>query len=218
LRGKAPIALRVGSVMNRYKMRKHFRLSIEETSFSFVRNEQNIAQEPALDGIYVIRTTVSATTLRPEQTVRAYKRLAQVERVFRSLKSVDLKVRPIYHRLEQRVRAHAFLCMLAYYVEWHMRQTLAPMLFDDPAAGEAQRRSVVAPAQRSPRARSKSTHQLTVDGQPVHSFRTLLQDLATIAKNRMLPKLENAIPFDLITTPTALQQRAFDLLGVNYRM
>jgi len=220
LRGKAQIALRVGSVMNHYKMRKHFRLSIEETSFSFLRDEQSIAQEAALDGIYVIRTSVPATTLGPEQTVRAYKRLAQVERAFRSLKSVDLKVRPIYHRLEQRVRAHVFLCMLAYYVEWHMRQALAPMLFDDddPATAEAQRRSIVAPAQRSPRARSKSSHQLTADGQPVHSFRTLLQDLATIAKNRLLPKLDNAIAFDLITTPTALQQRAFDLLGVNYRM
>jgi hypothetical protein len=120
--------------------------------------------------------------------------------------SIDLKVRPIYHRLEQRVRAHVFLCMLAYYVEWHMRQALAPMLFDndDPAAAEAQRRSVVAPAQRSPRARSKSTNRLTADGQPVHRFRTLLQHLATVAKNRMLPKLENAVAFDLITTPTAL--------------
>jgi Transposase DDE domain len=220
LRGKAAIALRVGSLLNRYKMRKHFRLTIEETSFSFVRDEPSIAQEAALDGIYVIRTSVPAAALGPDQAVRAYKQLAQVERAFRSFKSVDLKVRPIYHRLEQRVRAHVFLCMLAYYVEWHMRQALAPILFDDDdrAAAEAQRRSVVAPAQRSPRARSKSTNHLTADGQPVHSFRTLLQDLATVAKNRMLPKLENAVAFDLITTPTALQQRAFDLLGVNYRM
>jgi hypothetical protein len=220
LRGKAQIALRVGSLLNRYKMRKHFRLSIEETSFSFVRDEQSIAQEAALDGIYAIRTSVPAATLGAEQAVRAYKRLAQVEHAFRSLKSVDLKVRPIYHRLEQRVRAHVFLCTLAYYVEWHMRQALAPMLFDDddPAAAEAQRTSVVQPAQRSPRARSKSANHLTDDGQPVHGFRTLLQDLATVAKNRMLPKLENAVAFDLITTPTALQQRAFDLLGVNYRM
>jgi transposase len=220
LRGKTQIALRVGSVINRYKMRKHFRLTIEETNFSFVRDEAGIAQEAALDGIYVIRTSVSAATLGAEQTVRAYKRRAQVERAFRSLKSVDLKICPIYHRLEQHVRAHVFLCMLAYYVEWHMRQALAPMLFDDddPATAEAQRSSVIQPAQRSPRARSKSTNHLTADGQPVHSFRTLLQDLATVAKNSMLPKLEHAVAFDLITTPTTLQQRAFDLLGVNYRM
>jgi len=220
LRGKARIALRVGGVLGRYKMRKHFRLTIEETGFSCVRDDASIAREAALDGIYVVRTSVPAAALGSDQAVRAYKRLAEVERAFRSLKSVDLKVRPIHHRLEQRVRAHVLLCMLAYYVEWHMRQALAPMLFDDddPTAAEAGRRSVVAPAQRSPQAQRKTTTKLTDDGGPVHSFRTLLSDLATVAKNRMLPKIENPVAFDLITTPTPLQQRAFELLSVSYRM
>ncbi len=220
LRGKARIALRVGSLLGRYKMRKHFRLTIEETSFAFARDDASITREAALDGIYVVRTSVAATALASEEAVRAYKRLAQVERAFRSLKSVDLKVRPIHHRLEDRVRAHVLLCMLAYYVEWHMREALAPMLFDDddPAAAEAARRSVVAPAQRSPRAQRKAATKLTDEGSPVHSFRTLLSDLATVAKNRILPTTKQPVTFDLITTPTRLQQHAFDLLGVNYRM
>ena len=220
LRGKARIALRVGGVLGRYKMRKHFNLTIEETGFSFTRDEQSIAREAALDGIYVVRTSVPAAALAAEQAVRTYKRLAEVERAFRSFKSVDLKVRPIHHRLEERVRAHVLLCMLAYYVEWHMRQALAPILFDDddPAAAEAARPSVVAPAQRSPRAQRKALTKLTADGTPLHSFHTLLSDLATVAKNRILPNTQDAVPFDLITTPTPLQQRAFDLLGVNYRM
>jgi hypothetical protein len=220
LRGKARIALRVGSLLGRYKMRKHFRLTIEETSFAFARDDASITREAALDGIYVVRTSVAATALASEEAVRAYKRLAQVERAFRSLKSVDLKVRPIHHRLEDRVRAHVLLCMLAYYVEWHMREALAPMLFDDddPATAEAARRSVVAPAQRSPRAQRKAATKLTDEGSPVHSFRTLLSDLATVAKNRILPTAKQPVTFDLITTPTRLQQHAFDLLGVNYRM
>ena len=220
LRGKARIALRVGGVLGRYKMRKHFNLTIEETGFSFTRDEQSIAREAALDGIYVVRTSVPAAALAAEQAVRTYKRLAEVERAFRSFKSVDLKVRPIHHRLEERVRAHLLLCMLASYVEWHMRQALAPILFDDddPAAAEAARPSVVAPAQRSPRAQRKALTKLTADGTPLHSFHTLLSDLATVAKNRILPNTQDAVPFDLITTPTPLQQRAFDLLGVNYRM
>jgi hypothetical protein len=220
LRGKARIALRVGSVLGRYKMRKHFRVSFEETGFSFTRDEDSIAQEAALDGIYVIRTSVPAAALSCDEAVRSYKLLTQVEQAFRSLKSVDLKVRPIHHRLEARVRAHVLLCMLAYYVEFHMRQALAPILFDDddPAAAEAARGSVVAPAQRSPSARRKSTTKLTADHGPVHSFHTLLSDLATIAKNRIVPTTPDPMPFDLFTTPTALQQRAFDLLEVNYRM
>jgi hypothetical protein len=220
LRGKARIARRVGGVLGRYKMRKHFNLTIEETGFSFTRDEQSIAREAALDGIYVVRTSVPAAALAAEQAVRTYKRLAEVERAFRSFKSVDLKVRPIHHRLEERVRAHLLLCMLASYVEWHMRQALAPILFDDddPAAAEAARPSVVAPAQRSPRAQRKALTKLTADGTPLHSFHTLLSDLATVAKNRILPNTQDAVPFDLITTPTPLQQRAFDLLGVNYRM
>jgi transposase len=220
LQGKARIALRVGAVLGRYKMRKHFNLTIAETGFSFTRDEASLAREAALDGIYVIRTSLPATALTADEAVRSYKRLAQVERAFRSLKSVDLKVRPIHHRLEQRVRAHVFLCMLAYYVEWHMRQALAPILFDDddPAAAEAARSSVVAPAQRSPRAQRKASTKLTADDRPLHSFHTLLSDLATVAKNRILPNSKEPVPFDLITSPTALQQRAFDLLGVTYRM
>lgn len=220
LQGKARIALRVGAVLGRYKMRKHFNLTIAETGFSFTRDEASIAREAALDGIYVIRTSLPATALTADEAVRSYKRLTQVERAFRSLKSVDLKVRPIHHRLEQRVRAHVFLCMLAYYVEWHMRQALAPILFDDddPAAAEAARSSVVAPAQRSPRAQRKASTKLTADDRPLHSFHTLLSDLATVAKNRILPNSKEPVPFDLVTSPTALQQRAFDLLGVTYRM
>ena len=220
LHGKTRIALRVGGVLGRYKMRKHFKLAIEETGFSFTRDEHSIAREAALDGIYVIRTSVPAATLGSEDAVRTYKRLAQVEQAFRSLKSVDLKVRPIHHRLEERVRAHVLLCMLAYYVEWHMRQALAPLLFDDedPAAAEALRPSVVAPAQRSPSAQRKALTKLTADDTPVHSFQTLISDLATLARNRILPNTRDPVAFDLVTTPTPLQQRAFDLLGVNYRM
>jgi Transposase DDE domain len=220
LRGKDRIALRVGGVLGRYKMRKHFQLTIEETGFSFTRNEANIAREAALDGIYVVRTSVPAAALSAAEAVRSYKRLSQVEQAFRSLKSVDLKVRPIHHRLEERVRAHILLCMLAYYVEWHMRQALAPLLFDDddPTAAEAARPSVVAPAQRSPQAQRKVATKLAADNTPLHSFHTLLSDLATVAKNRLLPNTSDPLPFDLITTPTPVQQRAFDLLGVNYRM
>jgi hypothetical protein len=220
LQGKARIALRVGGVLGRYKMRKHFKLTIDETAFSFTRDDESIAREAALDGIYVIRTSVPAASLRADEAVRTYKRLAAVERAFRSLKSVDLKVRPIHHRLEQRVRTHILLCMLAYYVEWHMRQALAPILFDDDdrSAAEAAQASAVAPAQRSQRAQRKAITRRAADDTPVHSFQTLLSDLATVAKNRILPNLPNPMPFDLTTTPTAFQQRAFDLLGVNYRM
>ena len=220
LRGKDRIALRVGRVLARYHLRKHLQLEITETSFSFKRDEPSITNEAALDGIYVIRTSLSAATLAAEEAVRSYKRLAQVEQAFRSLKSVDLKLRPIHHHLEQRVRAHVFLCMLAYYVEWYMRKALAPLLFDDddPAAAEAQRASVVAPAQRSPRARNKAATKLTEQEFPVHSFDSLLSDLATVAKNRLLPNTKDPVTLDVITTPTPHQQRAFDLLSVNYRM
>jgi hypothetical protein len=149
--------------------------------------------------------------------VRSYKRLAAIERAFRSLKTVDLKVRPIHHRKADRVRAHVFLCMLAYYVEWHMRRALAPLLFDDDdhAAAEAARRSVVAPAQRSSRAKAKALTKRTADGEPVHSFPSLLRHLRTIVKDRMRLKSDAAIEFDKTTTPTPLQQRALDLLGVS---
>jgi len=219
LRGQTPIALRVGRVLGRFKMRKHFRIEITDSTFHFERDAGRLAQEAALDGIYVIRTSVPADTLAPEATVRAYKQLAAIERAFRSFKRIDLNVHPIHHRLADRVRAHVFLCMLAYYVEWHMRRALAPMLFDDddPVGAEAQRASVVRPARRSPRARRKAQTKRTEDGMPVHSFQTLLEDLATVAKNRVRPKGAGAVTFDMITTPTPLQQRAFDLLGVSHR-
>ena len=207
LKGKENIALRVGKVSGKYKMAKHFELDITETAFAFRRKADAIAAEAALDGLYIVRTSVPDTALDAEQTVRAYKGLSVVERAFRSLKTVDLKVRPIYHYAAARVRAHVFLCMLAYYVEWHMRQRLKPLLFDDeePEIAEAARTSIVAPAEVSPSAQDKARRQRTASGEPVHSFRTLLDDLATIAKNHVVAPLANAEPFDLITRPTALQ-------------
>jgi transposase len=216
LRGKDKIGLRVGKMVDRYKVGKHFHLDIEEESFSYRRNQESIAQEASLDGIYVVRTSVQTKALGAEDVVSAYKSLSTVERAFRSFKSVDLKVRPIYHRLAGRVRAHIFLCMLAYYVEWHMRKALAPVLFDDDdkEAAKAQRTSVVAPAQRSPSAKKKASSKRTKDDYPVHSFQTLLADLATISKNRVKPNLPDAPLFDKVTVPTPLQQRALNLLQV----
>jgi len=217
LRGQARIALRVGKVLGRRKVGKHFTLEITDTSFRAARDEAAIAREAALDGVYVLRTSLAADRLPTAEAVRSYKRLAAIERAFRSLKTVDLKVRPIHHRKADRVRAHVFLCMLAYYVEWHMRRAWAPMLFDDddPAAAEAERRSVVAPAQRSPRAKAKALTKRTDEGEPVHSFQSLLRHLRTIVKDRMRLKADPAIEFDKTTTPTPLQQRALDLLGVS---
>lgn len=216
LKGQAHIGLRVGKVVNRFKVAKHFELTITEEGFLYQRNEVRIAEEAALDGLYVIRTSVPKETLESEETVRAYKDLSVVERAFRSYKSVDLKVRPIYHHLADRVRAHVFLCMLAYYVEWHMRKALAPLLFDDDDQASAQERrtSIVAPAKPSPKAEQKARTKRTEEGLPVHSFQTLLADLATITKNRIQPKLLGAEPFDQITRPTPLQRQAFNLLGV----
>jgi hypothetical protein len=213
LQGKDRIGLRVGKVLGRFKVGKHFRIDIRDDGFHFERDADAIAQEAALDGFYVIRTSVATAQLSAEDTVRTYKRLASVERAFRSLKSVDLKVRPIHHHLADRVRAHVFLCMLAYYVEWHMRRALAPLLFDD----EQPPRSVspVAPAQRSAQALTKAHRKQRPDGMPVQSFQGLLQDLATLAKNRIQPKAEGAVAFDVLTQPTALHRRALDLLGVS---
>ena len=187
LRGKDKIGLRVGAVLGRRKMAKHFELTMTDTSFSFARNQATITREAALDGFYVLRTNVPAADLDSTATVLAYKSLAQVERAFRSIKTVDLEVRPIHHRLAGRVRAHVFLCMLAYHLIWHMRHALAPLLFDDhdrsAAAAAAARTSPVAPAQVSPAAKNKAASRQTADGHPVHSFRTLLQDLATLTRN-----------------------------------
>jgi DDE family transposase len=173
LKGEAPIGLRVGKVLHRFKMAKHFRLDIRAAGFSYARDEVKIAEEAALDGIYVIRTSVQKAEIDTEEAVRAYKDLGHIEQAFRSYKTVDLKVRPIYHYLVDRVCAHVFLCMLAYYVEWHMRQALAPLLFDDDdkATAEAQRDSPVAPAKPSPSAQGKARTLRTEDDFPVHSFR-----------------------------------------------
>jgi hypothetical protein len=220
LRGPAPIGLRVGKVLGRYKVGKHFTIEITDRTFRYQRDEAAIAAETALDGLYVIRTNVPAGRLLAPETVRSYKRLAEVERAFRSLKTVDLHVRPIHHRKADRVRAHVFLCLLAYYVEWHMRQALKPLLFDDEdkAAAEALRPSIVAPAQRSPRAKAKAATKRTEDGLPVHSFQTLLADLATLTKNQVRPLGADGATLDILATPTPLQQRAFELLGVSARL
>ncbi|MBW2030108.1 MAG: IS1634 family transposase [Deltaproteobacteria bacterium] len=216
LKGKDKIALRVGKVINEFKVGKHFHLSIGEESFSYKRKERNIAREEVLDGIYVIRTSLSSEKLTSEATVAAYKQLSLVEQAFRCFKSIDLKVRPIHHRLARRVRAHVFLCMLAYYVEWHMRRVLAPILFDedDPQGAEGSRSSVVAPAQRSSSAQVKTRSKRSKDNLPVHGFRSLLKELATICKNRIRPKLPGAPTLDKSTLPTAVQEKALKLLWV----
>lgn len=216
LAGKDKIALRVGKVLQRFKMAKHFEIEITDDNFDYARKTDSIHNEAALDGIYVVRTSVPSKLLDTEETVLTYKGLSQAERAFRSMKTVDLKVRPIYHRSPDRVRAHVLLCMLAYYVEWHMRQALAPMLFDDDdkVAAKASRDSVVQPAKRSERALRKARTKLTDNGTPVHSFQTLLDDLATVSRNTVMPKVPNATSFERLTKPTPLQQRAFDLLGV----
>jgi hypothetical protein len=183
---------------------------------SFARKTTEIAAEAATDGLYVVRTSLSEQTLSDADTVRSYKSLARVERAFRCIKTVDLNVRPVYHWLEGRVWAHVLLCMLAYYLEWHMRQSLAPMLFDDTDKDEAEalRRSVVAPAQRSKTAVHKQTTGVTPDGLPVHSFRTLLADLATLARNTIITAINSTYPLTVVTRPTPVQQKAFDLLGL----
>ena len=212
------IQQRLGKVLGRHKVGKHFDTAVSDDGvLTYERRAPAIAQEAALDGFYVIRTNVPPAVLNTQETVGAYKGLSVVERAFRSYKTVDLKVRPIFHYAAHRVRAHVFLCMLAYYVEWHMRQRLKPLLFDDhdPQAAEALRPSVVAPAQVSPAAKNKAARKITAAGWPVHSFRSLLNDLATIAKNRVVSsQLADAQPFDIITRPTALQAEIFKLLGV----
>lgn len=213
LRGKKEIGLAVGKVLGRYKMGKHLQLTIEEDGFDWKRKPASMEREAALDGIYVIRTSVPASRLSCQQVVATYKNLSTVERAFRSMKSVDLKVRPIYHHQAERVKAHVFLCMLAYYVEWHMRRALAPLLFDDEdhESAQAQRTSIVAPAQRSTSAQEKAATLQTADGLPVHSFSTLLADLATLTRNRV--RMGEQV-FQTLATPTTVQQRAFELLQV----
>jgi len=219
LRGKDAIALRVGKVINRYKVAKHFNLEIGESSLDFSRKEDQIAAEAALDGIYVLRTSLSGEALESPEVISSYKALAGVERAFRSF-NTDLDIRPIRHRTEERVRAHVFLRMLSYYVSFHMERQLAPMLFrdDDKQAAEAARTSPVAPAQRSAGALRKLATKHTEEGDPVHSFQSLLKDLATIATNRVQPNDAGLPAFTVITTPTPLQRRAFELLGTSHRL
>jgi transposase len=217
LQGKAEIGFKAGALLNQRKMAKHYELTITDTRFTWQRKQDAIAAEARLDGFYVIRTNLPATRLTAEETVGAYKSLSQVERAFRCLKTVDLHIRPIFHWTAPRVRAHVLLCMLAYYVEFHMRQLLAPILFDDHdrAAAAAERTSIVAPAKRSPAAKRKVASRRTDDGWPVHSFHSLLGDLATLCLNKVSLPSNPKYRFDLPTTPTPLQARAFQLLGVS---
>lgn len=212
----AEIGKKVGQVMNRFKMGKHFELTIEEGVLRYARRQQTIQRESELDGIYVIRTSEPRTTLSAKDTVRSYKNLAQVEHAFRCLKGIDLLVRPIRHRHQQRVKAHLFLCMLAYYVEWHMRKALAPLLFDDEQLDtDRKTRDPVAPAKPSASAKKKKATRLTSDGLPIHSFDTLLVELGTRCRNQCrINSDHHSAPFYLLTEPTPLQQRAFELLKV----
>jgi hypothetical protein len=216
LRGAAEIGLAVGAVIDKYKMAKHIELTISDTHLTYRRKTNQIAQEAALDGLYAVRTSLPKEAIDDAAAVRAYKSLSMVERAFRCLKTVDLHVRPIHHWLEERVRAHVFLCMLAYYVEWHLRACLAPMLYDDDdkETAEALRESPVAKAQRSPAALAKSATGRTADGAPVHSFQSLLADLATLTRNTIVTAIAANQPFTILTRPTPIQQKAFDLLDL----
>lgn len=217
LRGEQAIALRVGRVIDRFHMAKHLQLTITDTSLSWTRKAEAIAAEAALDGLYVIRTSLSKDQLDASAAVAAYKSLAQVERAFRSIKTVDLNVRPVFHYNAERVRAHVFLCMLAYYVEWHMREALKPMLFDDEFIEQAQctRLSPVNKALRSDHAKAKDASKHSDDGAPLHSFRTLLQDLGTVAYNVTSTSLNPNAKIAITTRPSPLQAKAFKLLNVN---
>jgi hypothetical protein len=219
LRGKEKIALRADRVLRRRKVAKHFTIDIGNEHLSYARDQESITTEAALDGIYVLRTSVGASSLDSSEVVSSYKALAQVERAFRAF-NTDLDIRPIRHRTEDRVRAHVFLRMLSYYLTWHMHARLAPLLFtdDDKAAAEAARPSPVAPAARSPRALAKAAAKHTEGGLPVHSFTSVLADLATICLNQIQPA-DPALPgFRLVTTPTPPQRQALDLLGVSHRL
>ena len=214
LSGRDKIGLRVGKVVNQYKVAKHFELTIGDDAFTFARKHEHIAAEALLDGIYIVRTSVSAAQMDSAQCVRNYKSLANVERAFRSLKTVDLKVRPIHHYTPDRVRAHIFLCMLAYYVEWHMREAWRELMFADEDQQAKQQRNPVAPAKRSKAALAKVASHTLDDGTPAHSFSTLMAELATIVRNTC--RTPNAGPdtptFEVTTTPNAKQQRALNLI------
>lgn len=214
LRSQADIGLRVGRVINKYKVAKHFALDIAEGRFAFHVLDDLVAAEARLDGIYVIRTSLVPKRLTAEDAVRSYKQLSNVERAFRSMKTIDLKVRPIHHRLADRVRAHIFLCMLAYYVEWHMREAWRPILFADEDQRAKKTRDPVAPAKRSEAADAKAAAHELPDGTPVHSFRSQLDELATIVRNtcRARGGDDDSPIFSVITTPSPVQRRAMSLL------
>jgi len=214
LHGKDDIGVRVGKVVNKYKVGKHFTLDIQDDRFGFAIDQEKVAAEASLDGIYVVRTSLSEQRISAEDTVRSYKLLSQVERGFRSFKTIDLKVRPIRHRLEDRVRAHVFLCMLAYYVQWHMLEAWRPLLFCDEAQAGKATRNPVAPAKRSEEALRKVHSKTLDDGSDVHSFQTLLKALSGIVRNicRIPGEGPDAPTFDVLTTPNAKQQQALDLL------
>src|SRR5882724_6609551 len=219
LRGQDTIAVRADRILTRRKVARHFTIDIGDDHLSYARNQGSIAAEAALDGIYVLRTSVAASDLDSSEIVSSYKALAQVERAFRAF-NTDLDIRPIRHRTEDRVRAHVFLRMISYYITWHMHARLAPLLFtdDDKPAAQAARPSPVAPAARSPRALAKAAAKRTPGGLPVHSFTSLLADLATICLNQIQPA-DPALPaFHLVTTPTPLQRQVLDLLGVSHRL
>lgn len=215
LKGQDKIGVRAGRIINKYKMAKHFALDIQDQSFSYKRKHDSIAREAALDGLYVIRTSVANDRMDSADCVRSYKLLANVERAYRSLKTVDLKIRPIHHRLADRVRAHIFLCMLAYYVEWHMREAWRQMMFADEDQDAKKTRDPVAPAKRSEAALRKVRRKHLDDGTPVHSFSTLLADLASIVRNtcRTPTAGKNAPTFQVMTTASPYQQRAMKLIN-----
>jgi len=206
--------VRVGRVSNQYKVAKHFALTIGETAFTYQRKPDSIAAEAALDGLYLIRTSVSATQMDAAACVRNYKALANVERAFRSLKTIDLKVRPIHHRTADRVRAHIFLCMLAYYVEWHMREAWRELMFADTEQQAKATRDPVAPAKRSSAALAKAARHTLDDGTPAHSFTTLMDELSTIVRNtcRTPHSAADTHTFEVVTTPNPKQRRALELI------
>jgi transposase len=213
--GKAEIGVKAGRVLGRFKMGKHFTLTITDGVFTWARREESIRREADLDGIYVVRTSEPDERLSAPDAVRTYKSLARVERAFRCLKGVDLLVRPIFHRADNRIRAHVFLCTLAYYVEWHMREAWAPLLFqDEELSQQRKRRDPVAPAQPSPSARRKKATRRSSEGLPLHSFKTLLAELAKRCRNTCRIKTDPASRFTMVTDPSPLQARALQLLGL----
>lgn len=215
LRGKDKIGLRVGRVIDAHLMAKHFKLEITDDTFTWLRDIEKIRQEAAIDGIYVVRTSLQSSNLSASDIVERYKDLSAVENAFRCIKTVDLNVRPINHYTADRVRCHILLCMLSYYVEWHMRQALKPLLFDedDPAGARLTRTDVVAPKKPSASARAKARSKMTADGWPVHSFQTLLDDLATLTRNTIMPEIAGAVGWSQDAVPTPLQAKILDLLA-----